>query len=27
MDWDYPYNLVTCKAFVGEDVKSYLDAN
>jgi sugar lactone lactonase YvrE len=26
IDWDYPYNLIIWKAFVGEDIKSYLYA-
>jgi len=26
IDWDYPYNLIIWKAFVGKDVKSYLYA-
>ncbi|WP_245252323.1 major royal jelly family protein [Paenibacillus sediminis] len=27
MDWNYPYNLIIWRAFVGKDVKSYLYAN
>jgi sugar lactone lactonase YvrE len=27
INWDYPYNLIIWKAFVGKDVKSYLYAN
>jgi hypothetical protein len=27
INWDYPYNLIVWKAYVGKDVKSYLYAN
>ena len=27
IDWDYPYNLIIWKAYVGPGVKSYLFAN